>query len=158
MEITEEQMSAIEDVMATHSAGFDFDIYGKEDISQEIFLICVKLLSDYTKDKGELFPFLLGASKNKLISLLRTKYGNSNNKNYPDRIAVYQTKDINDNDFHKEYDESLLDYYGDYIKENIAPEFKEDFLRMLEGIRLPYQRKYEILNYIKDSMTNLDNL
>lgn len=156
MEITDEQNEKVEDVMGKLSSEFNFDIYGKDDISQEVFIICMELISDYTEDKGELFPFLLGAARNKLISLIRSKYGSSHNKNYSDRMAIINTAEINGDDHLREEELSLVDKYSDYIRENIAPEFKEDFLRIKEGIKIPHTKKYEVISYIKNCMNIVD--
>ena len=158
MQLTEEQIKIIEDVMGILNKEITFDIYDEDDMAQEIFLICAKLTETYDESKGAYFPYLLGATRNRVISFIRKHYGNMNSNNYQDRIAIRKTSDINDVFVleEKRDTEELVEKYAQYISDNITPALREDFMKMREGIKLPYPRRTEILEYIRNCMDIVD--
>lgn len=157
MNLTEEQVKTIEDVMSTLCHDYSFDIYDHDDMAQEIFMICAQLTENYDESKGAYFPFLLGATRNKLVSFIRKHYGNVHSANYEDRIAIRNTQDIAYVNVIEEIDDDyLVDKYAEYINANIPAGYREDFLKLREGIKLPYPRRAEILDYIKNCMDIVD--
>jgi DNA-directed RNA polymerase specialized sigma24 family protein len=158
MNLTEEQVRTIEDVMYTICEDMKFDIYDGDDMAQEIFLICAELTKKYDESKGAYFPYLLGAARNKVISFVRKHYGNVHSGNYNDRIAIRKTRDISKLEILDDSvgDDYLVERYSDYINANIPAGYREDFLKMREGIKISYPRRSEILEYIKNCMNIVD--
>jgi DNA-directed RNA polymerase specialized sigma24 family protein len=160
MQLTEEQIKVIEDVMMVLNKEITFDIYDEDDMAQEIFLICAKLTEKYDESKGAYFPYLLGAARNRVISFTRKHYGNLNSGNYQDRIAIRKAVDIsNVHVLEQDHDvEEMVEKYAQYISDNISPSLREDFMKMREGIKLPYPRRTEILEYVRNCMDIVDEI
>ena len=152
MNITDKQMSAIEEVMSILSSEINHRLYDPEDISQEVFLICSSLLNEYNEEKGELFPYLLGAARNRLVSFFRKHVHNPATNNSDQKMALVNSLTNFEMEMIDEQVELHNIEYDVYIDENIPSELREDYLRLKEGIKISSQVKNKILDFIKISI------
>lgn len=155
MEMTNLQMKTVERVIDALAEDYAFDIYDADDIGQEIYLISLDLLPKYEEDKGELYPFLLGAVKNRLISFKREKYCNPKAQISEQKLAILHTTDI--------YETDLIDYnvnnyikeYDEHIDQNIPCTLREDYMKLKEGLTISAQSKQKILEYVGEVIRNI---
>ena len=74
MQVTDEQLEIIESIATMLAPYFTFGYYDREDIEQEIRLMCLDALGRFDESKGaSLRTFLIVHSKNRLITLKRDK-------------------------------------------------------------------------------------
>lgn len=112
----------------------EFDIYDKDDIEQETYFLVCQAESIYDPEKGDEYTFYFNYVKNRLSTLKRDKYGVSKFK-MQIADAVTLEGDI------IEPDEDILGPYRDIVDEKIPNNLRGDYLRFLEGIKIPHRDK-----------------
>lgn len=120
-----------------------FDIYDKDDIEQEIYFLVAQAENTYNPEKGDEYTFFFNYVKNRLSTLKRDKYGISSHKmNIANAVSLDGEIEI-----------TYLDYFSEYkdiIDEKIPSHFREDYLRYVEGAKLPHRNKNMVIDAIKE--------
>lgn len=165
MNLTPEELKTIQKIAAKVKTKYKFGYYDADDIESECFLIAIKALPRYDATLGTLENFLFTHVKNRLRSLIRTKYArkcphcqhgcpkcrrlqeyNDRKKNLmePLDIDFYEDDEKERHMYYEqehldkmEYDETIL-----LINRKLPVEFRADYLRMLDGAYVsPARRK-----------------
>ena len=134
---------------------YTFYGYTVEDIKQESFIICIEALNRYEEGRP-LENFLSVNLSNRLKTFMRDNYfiGNSNE----DRKKVAQPAQL-------EYEDSILDHSEKFstsyakidledmaklVDQHIPANIRMDYLKMINDIYVPKQRREEIVQIIKE--------
>lgn len=72
-DLLKEAMPIIEDI-AKQSRSKAFAYFEKEDIYQEVYIICINALQQYDPNKGKLINYLRCSVRNRLFNLMRDRY------------------------------------------------------------------------------------
>ena len=131
-----------------------FGIYDEDDIGQEIFLLVHAGQKFYDPQKGDEFSFYFHFVRNRLRTLKRDKYFNpalldpegmrkfNNPGQLEENTKSYINKDLETVD----RADLLLDVVGTKIPANL----RINYLKMLEGIELPYHEKTKLIGIVKN--------
>ena len=178
----EEVIKIIMDILENIAETYTFDMYDKEDIKQEGFIIALKVLNDY-KGITTLKNFMTLTLHRKLKTFKRDNYVRPDracsncsvfNKNCERCIKRRQNQTnklnlLNPIDIHSNikeerkisYKSSLLDTLEiidlvDKINKELPVEFREDYLRLKEGLSVPKARRERIEQLITEIVENHD--
>jgi len=72
--IPDDVMRLIQELMDRHSKHSTFAYFTKEDMAQEIFIICLEIYQKYDNKKGTLRPFMETSLRNRLRNFRRDMY------------------------------------------------------------------------------------
>ena len=145
-------MSFSERIKNSLAQSFKFDIYGADDIGQEIFLLVLAASKVYDSSKiDDEYVFYFNYVKNRLINLKRDKCYDTNSKKKnimaAKSIDLCAPKEI-------EYDileELQKEEFKIIVDKKIGANVRADYLRFVEGIKLPYH----IISKLKESITRI---
>lgn len=131
-----------------------FGIYDEDDIKQEIFILINDGQKSYNPAKGDEFSFYFHFVKNRLKTLKRDNYFNpsindtegmkkiNNAVSIEEDSKSYINKDLEVVD----RNELLLEVVGSKIPANL----RINYLKLLEGITLPYHERMRIIGAVKN--------
>lgn len=74
MQVTNDELKIINRVAKNLSPIFAFSYYDKEDIAQEVRLLCLQIIEDFDSSKGGLYTYLFIYCRNYLLDIRRSKY------------------------------------------------------------------------------------
>lgn len=121
----------------------EFDIYDKDDIQQEIFFLVMQAESRYDKNKGDEYTFYFNYVKNRLSTLKRDKYGvNLYKMQIADAITL--EGDV------ESLSQSPFLTYQNVIDEKIQANMRADYLRFIEGVKIPHRNKMLLIEAIQE--------
>lgn len=120
-----------------------FDIWEKDDIEQEVYLLMLQAVDEYDEKKGDDYMFYFNYIKNRLSNFRRDNY--SNNK-YKMGISDARSLEL---DIIDPID-GFIDNYKDIIDDRVDSSMRADYLRYREGVKIPHKRKVAIMAHIKD--------
>lgn len=127
---------------------YRFPGYEEDDIYQEAWVICLKMISSYNPDKGaSLKTFLYQVLTCRLYNLRRNKYERHGTKT-SDKKKINNPESL-DMDMSFEDDVASLNDLIDTINENIPQELRNSWNKMLEGVHAPKLQKESIMKIIE---------
>lgn len=131
-----------------------FGIYDEDDIKQEIFLLVNDGQRSYNAQKGDEFSFYFHFVKNRLKTLKRDNYFNPSLNDPEGMRKLNNTVPIEEDS--KSYintdlevvdrNELLLEVVGSKIPANL----RINYLKLLEGVTLPYHERMRIIGAVKN--------
>lgn len=124
-------------------AKFEFDIYDKDDIEQEIYFLVAQAENTYDQEKGDEYTFFFNYVKNRLSTLKRDRYG----------ISVYKMQIADASPIDGEIEIKEEDFFGRYkdiVDEKIQANLRADYLRFIEGVKIPHRSKLILIEAIKE--------
>lgn len=178
----EEVVKIITNILNDIADKYTFGIYEKEDIKQEGFIIGLDRLKYFTNNKGELENFLRVSIISRLKNFKRDNYINidrpcskcdifnincekckKRRQNQTNKLNL-----LNPIDIHSVVEEKKTSYEGclldslemielvDKINKELPVEFREDYLRLKEGLSVPKARRERIEQLITEIVENHD--
>jgi len=125
------------------SQNLQFDIYDKDDIHQEIFILLLQAEKEYDPNKGDEYTFCFNYVQRRLLNLIRDKYTvNPAKKAIADAVSLEIDVPVDEDD--------ITGRYINIINDHISSEFREDYLKFREGVKIPHRRKVMLIEHIKD--------
>lgn len=125
------------------SRNLQFDIYDKDDIHQEIFLLLLQAEKEYDPAKGDEYTFCFNFVQRRLLNLIRDKYTvNPAKKAIADAVSLEIDIPIDEGNY-------IIDYVT-IIDSRIAAEFRADYLKFRDGVKIPHRRKVMLIEHIKE--------
>ena len=121
----------------------EFDIYDKDDIEQEIYFLVCQAELIYDSDKGDEYTFYFNYVKNRLSTLKRDKYG----------ISMYKMQIADAIPLDGDIEVGLGDIFGPHkgiIDSKIPSNLRADYLRFIEGVKIPHRNKLVVIDMIKE--------
>lgn len=150
----QETIDTINTVINRISPKYVFKDYDLDDIKQESFIICVDALNRYD-GKRSLENFLSVHLSNRLKNFIR------DNHYVKDNIHKKKIKApsyiIDDNYINQDYDleeEMIKNEMVHKIDLNLPAKFRDDYLKILNNLPVPKQRKEKVYNAIKEIFKN----
>lgn len=152
----EETINKINSVIAKIAPRYTFSGYDIDDIKQEAFIICIDALDRYDQ-KRPLENFLSVHLSNRLKNFVRDNFCTSKNDN--DKKKVLMPTSINaDHSIYDDVDSPELLSTISEIKEKIdlhlPASMRMDYLRMINGAYVVKKRKEEIVQFIKQLISD----
>lgn len=173
MELTQEQITTIQEIAQRVKRRYAFGYYDADDIESECFIAAVEALPRYQPGRGTLNNFLITHINNRLRNLIRNKYRrkcahcqhgcpkcrklqtlNDSKRNLmePQDIDFYEDAD---SESRMSYDQDHLDkiQYEEtvaLINAKLPIEYRADYLRMLDGTYVTPARKRNVERAILD--------
>lgn len=136
-------MNYIDRIAMNLSSKLKFDIWEADDIKQEIYFLMLEAVKEYDPKRGDEYRFYFNFVKKRLINFKRDNYAtNVFRKNIADACTL-------EGDIIEEHD-NFLKKYQDLIDNRIDVNFRADYLRYKEGVKLPHKRKVAVLEHIKE--------
>ena len=153
--LTEEQVfETINSIIDKIAHKYTFSGYDIEDIKQESFIICMDALSRYD-EKRPLENFLAVNLSNRLKNFIRDNHYVKDNDH---KKKVKSPNYITDDSFIQEgfdLEEYVINKeILEIIDQNLPSEYREDYLKMLNGITINKTRKDKIINILKGLLKN----
>lgn len=113
-----------------------------DDIGQETFLICSEAIFKYSPEKGKLENFLCRSSINRLQNMIRNL-----SRSEHDTEIIYDCEEpierVCDMKTSKEEFFEIMD-------ESLPSKFREDYLKVLHGVKIPRVRKKNLIAKISE--------
>ena len=110
--ITDHELKIINKTAKSLAPFFVFSYYDKEDIEQEIRLLCIQILDNYDETKSDLYTYLFMAARHSIINMQRTKLSRT--------IAYCNTCEYNkEGECTKHTDRAECRQYNIRVKNNI---------------------------------------
>ena len=175
-----EELHVVQKVIDNISRGYTFSSYEVDDIKQEAFLIAIKVLDEdvYDPEKSSLETFMYLILNNKLKTLIRDKVGkvrecpiclpegrceecnhrkqiNKDRKNILRPISLDLINHDEQTSIHIEDDPLFhleLKEIKDLINSHLNIHLREDYLKMLDGLYIPYMRRKKVEEAILNIM------
>ena len=131
--------------------------YDTEDMKQEGFIICVKVLEKYDRNIGPLENFLSRHLRNRMLNLLRDNNSTAPTKD-TDKGKIAHPAQL-DNEFSIQDGANHLPSLDDSIRTkeiskivsvNIPPHMRLDYLKMINDEQVPASRRKQIEECIKN--------
>ena len=131
-----------------------FGIYDRDDIEQEIFLLVYAAQPEYDSTKGDEFSFYYHHCSKRLLTLKRNKHINPKIKKNEGKIKLLRAGEIDGRSaIQYENNETnaigAADFVDDVIDKKIPAGMRLNYLRLLEGVDIPYHDKSKLLDAIK---------
>jgi len=120
-----------------------FDIWGNDDIKQEIYILMLQAQKEFDEKKGDEYTFYFNYIKNRLSNFRRDNYSiNKYKMGISDAISL-------------EFDvltptDTLVEKYKNMINDRVDSSMRADYLRYTEGVKISHKRKVAIINHIKE--------
>ncbi len=138
------KLEYIEKIAKNLAKRCEFDIYDKDDIKQEIYFLIRQAENVYDSKKGcDEYTFYFNFVKNRLSTLKRDRYG----------ISVYKMQIADAITLEGDVEllaQSSFGEYKDIIDEKIQSNMRADYLRFIEGVKIPHRNKLLLIDAIKD--------
>jgi DNA-directed RNA polymerase specialized sigma24 family protein len=164
--VTEEfAIQTINEVAAALSPRFVFGYYDVDDIEQHVRMELLKIIHKYDSTRGaSLKTFLYNHAKNRLLTLRRDKYMRTAPKNLsPEDLEEWNKKhsvkknlvdaissDLDEQPLTSIYEEFDIKEMKRTIDSLLPVELRGDYQRLLDGVRLPKNRRVKVLNSLKE--------
>ena len=143
-------MSYTKKIAANLAKKMKFDIWGADDIEQEIYFLLLQAQPVYDPNKGDEFTFYFNFVKNRLKTFKRDNYSKNTYK-----MAISDAASL-EYDIVQEF-HNYLDGYLDVIDENIMAHVRADYLRFKEGVKIPYRNKDIVVQHIRDIIKRVES-
>jgi len=182
--MNEKQIKTIQKVCRAIAEKYTFGFFDREDIEQEGFIIGMKVLPLYNKDKSSLETFLYIHISNKLKTFKRDNYLRKDfvckycgrkdpnceycqrrewkygaKKNLMEPVDIDNVQLVDNKNVCVEYD-FLSDIINqeiiDLINNNLDVNLRTDFLKILHGVYLPKHKRDIIENKIREILDEYD--
>ncbi len=164
MNLTPEQLEIIQDIAKKIAKKNVFPGYEEDDIKQEIFLIAVEALPRFDQTKSAFRTFMYTHINNRLHNLRNRAYVNegSPSKDEKRKIVKPQSGDlieytVLDDFFDKRVEEIDRAEIFDYIEKNLHSKFREDYLRIKEGVSVVANREARVFEAIRTILKTMDD-
>lgn len=166
----EEVIQTIDEISSRYCEKFKFGYYTAEDIKQEAFIIGIDGLERYD-GSGPLENFLAVHIRNRLIDFKRDNYHrredtmsekgmilNEKKRALMHPINISRVSDEEESNMQTSIDLEKLDdkILLEHIDGQVSAEYREDYLRLKHGYKLPKIRHNIIINHIKDIVSKYD--
>jgi len=134
--------------------GYAFDIYSGDDIQNEAYLIALDGLSRYKPSAGPLENFLSVHVRNRIINFVQRK-----NSNKTDRFIINSAISLDsvddENESRMSYesnveDKLIFDETIERLNAIMPVEFRMDFIKMINGVKISKVRRDRIIEVIKE--------
>lgn len=148
-------LETIQKVCKKISKRFKFSIYDEDDIYQECFIICLKLLEKWDGERP-LENFLNNSASNKIRSLILAKAGSNSEYLKERRNKIENSMNINnvpDMEIpHYQLDEDEMDnrIIFELIESDLPIHLRKDYLKMKTGQYLPPHKKENLIESIRE--------
>ena len=150
--MTPEQIKIIRKVINNIAPKYTFGYYSLDDIKQESFIFCMEAMERYDAERP-LENFISKALSNKLKNLVRDKY--YRNSSSEDKKALM---DLNVSLSNIEQPFYEIDLDGklstkdalDKVMSQLPPGFRNDFLRVANGVSIQSHRKNNLFSKIQE--------
>jgi DNA-directed RNA polymerase specialized sigma24 family protein len=168
--VTEEQaLQAINDVASSLSPRFVFGYYDVDDIEQHVRMELLKIIHRYDNTKGaSLKTFLYNHARNRLLTLRRDKYMRPAPKDLSeDELEEWNKKhsvkknlidslsgEMDDQPLNSESESLDSKELKKVIDRRLPVEFRGDYQRFMDGVKLPKQRKLKLIEVLREIVTN----
>jgi RNA polymerase sigma factor (sigma-70 family) len=182
VELNNETTEIIQRILNGLAYKYTCDIYDVDDIKQEGFLIAVKILESYDPSFGAMENFLRKSLSNRLKNFRRNKDARLHractncekfNENCPNCIQRHQGQEVKKNllnpiDIYSINDNQATVYEGDlvdtlemvelidFVNKNLPVEYRQDYLKIKEGLYVPKARKEEIEKLVTKIMSEYE--
>jgi RNA polymerase sigma factor (sigma-70 family) len=184
MNLTNEQVNVIRKVSRSLAPCYTFGYYDAEDIEQECFIIALEALPKYNPDQGSLENFLYTHISNRLKNFLRKHYyrrtfgcsvchgKDPNCEHYERRRWKFAAKkhlmepiDLNhincDNESNAYTTCNILENMElaevfSIINSHLEVHLRADYLKMLDGVHVPKNRRHIIESRIIEILSEYD--
>ncbi len=154
--LSEDQVIAqIKTVVDRIAPKYTFSGYDSEDIKQEAFIICMDALDRYDPSRP-LENFLSVHLSNRLKNFVRDNHYTSKDDDSKKKL-LNPKQFINDditNDCRQYIDNIDLSDIKDKIDNNLPPNMRSDYLKMLNNVYVPKKRREEIVKTIRNIAEN----
>jgi DNA-directed RNA polymerase specialized sigma24 family protein len=123
-----------------------FGYFEEDDIAQEAYKLCLEIVEKWDGVRP-LHNFLMSAVSNRLISLSRTYYRNSDYRRSIDFSELLDQPSRTKKDPFDEIDDA--DEF-DYIINKLPPSMRNDFFRTANGVSISATRKEALFRRIRE--------
>lgn len=120
-----------------------FDVWGEDDIRQEIYILMLAAQKEYDPKKGEAYRFYFNFVSARLKNFRRDNYSSN-----PYRKAIADAGSLEMDVI--ESQNNFIRAHIDLIDERVDAKLRGDYLRWKEGVKLPHKRKNIIINHVKE--------
>lgn len=148
----EEVLEVINVVVNRIAPKYTFYGFEVEDLKQESFIICLKALERYEVGRP-LENFLSYNLSNRLKNLIRDNhYSKDDNE---DKKKVVMPGQLSNEDTSSYYNNSITDKMNlrdlvDIVNEQLPSVYREDYIKMINGITIPKKQREELIEVIKN--------
>lgn len=142
------------------SKAHKFDIYDHDDIHNEMYMIAVDGLEKFDETRGyKLEHFLRVHIRNRISDLRRNKYISGQSKLAEDKLKVISPVSINVLSEDNLVSDSMADNQEtfEFIDSRLCARLRRDYLKIKEGISIPFHKKREVLEAIQVIMEGFDD-
>ncbi len=164
MNSTPEQLLVIQKIAKRLSYKFIFGYYSREDIEQEAIMMGLEGLQRY--DSTQPFEnFICTHMKNRLINFKRDNFERKNSstcecgscnkctkrqakKNILEPISIESIDNTNENNTYESSEMYDIEDIQNLVDENLPSEYREDYLKMYSGVKIPHSQKKKIESII----------
>lgn len=147
----EETLEKINTVINRIAPRYTFNGYDINDIKQESFIICLDALSRYD-EKRPLENFLSVNLSNRLKNFVRDNFGNSKDvdkKKISSPLTINELYCSNLSYEDDVYEKIQIEEIKDKIDSNLDASLRADYLKFLNNITIPKQRRDHLIEIIK---------
>ena len=128
-----------------------FDIWGADDIEQEIYFLILAASEKYDPSKIDNdYIFYYNFVRNRLNTFKRDNYHHNTYKKLIKDAITLECDPIEEIDL-------FIETYKDEIDGRMSAELREDYLKFKEGVKIPYRNKVILIDYIKSIVESINN-
>lgn len=137
----QEFLDAFLPVMERVKKKYKYGIHDGNDIAQEAYQIAVKACHSYDRRKGPLYNFISVAVTSRVFNFLRDHKKREPRHDYIEEVSKEFVPVGNMRTTNTEF--------WDTVDENLNPRLRSDYVKMIQGIRIPKSRRDKIIKEIK---------
>lgn len=128
-------------IMTSIKKRYQHSLYDGDDLAQEAYNLAITICEKYNPETGPLYNFLSIAVNNRVKNFIR----NASNKEIKTiSISNIEEETIKIGNMKTSYEE-----FWSIIDEQLSAEYRPDYLRLRQGIKLPKIRKMKLINELK---------
>lgn len=154
----ERLLEYVDRIASVLAKNMKFGIYDEDDIKQEIFLLVHKAEPLYDPSKGDEFMFYYHFVRNRLRTLRRDKYQNPTLTD-KDLIVKFNNPIPLEENTKSYYNQGIEevdknDLLSTFVNSKIPAALRIDYLKILEGIDIPYHDRVRVIKAVKNILEN----
>ncbi len=120
---------------------YNYTVLDGDDLAQEAYFIACKVCEKYDPSIGPLFNFLSIAVNNRVKNVIR--------KHSISTIKTTSISNVEEETIKIGNMKTSDDEFWSIIDEHLSSEYRQDYLKMRQGITLPKMRKAKLINELK---------
>lgn len=163
MNYSPEQLSVVQTIAKKLSYKYTFGHYDACDIEQEAILIGLKALESYDESQP-LENYVYTCIKNRLVNFKRDNYHRracdcgkckpclkrETKRNILEPVSINSINDIDERRTYVESETYDIEDIQNLVDENLPAEYREDYLKIQAGVKVPYATKKKIVSLVEE--------